>query len=253
MLTPTQEVLKWYRDDEFKVIIVTGDHGYGKSSYANRIIAEIKSKDRQTANWDLQIFKKYLGFHPVNVTDTLLTMEDRDIVFHWDDAGLWLNAMDYQDPFVIAVGKYLQVARTDWASIIFTAIDKDDIFNKLRMLRGAVIVEITKNSDKMHPNRRKVVAYRYWKSRTGSRKGTKNLWEENFNCMVPGNYSVQYPEYVPRPSERQKYNPNVTWGFYGWYYPLRRQYAKLAKQQMREYLKKRHPELWKSRDDFKFD
>lgn len=221
MLEGSAKILRLYEDNEFKVIIVTGDHGYGKSSYANRLIAETYSLDGITANWKLTLFKKHLGFHPVNVVDQWLGMRKRDRAFHWDDAGLWLNAMDYQDAFVIAVGKYLQVARTDWGCLVFTAIDRDDIFSKLRNLRNAIVVEIVKNSDKQHPHRRKAIAYRFWKSRSGSRKGTNNLWEENFNCYVPEK-------------------------FYSWYQPLREKYAYLAKQQMRHFLQKKHKELYAS-------
>jgi len=217
MLFPSNLILKLFEEDEFKVIIITGDHGYGKSSYANQIISEVNSIDGQRRNWNLNIFKDSLGFHPMNVTLRWLRMKNRKTVFHWDDAGLWLNAMDYQDPFVISVGKYLQVARTDWAALIFTCIDKEDVFAKLRNLRSAIVVEIVKHSDKEHPNRRTAFAYEFWKSRTGSKKGTNNLWQEDFNCIMPGNHNETNPEIKNHPSEQDKKNPYITWGFYGWY------------------------------------
>jgi hypothetical protein len=221
MLVASEWVIKLYENNEFKVMIITGDHGYGKSTYANRIISEAYSEDGIHGNWKIELFKKHLGFHPVNVTDHWLGMKKRDKAFHWDDSGLWLNAMDYQDPFVVSVGKYLQVARTDWGCLLFTAIDRDDVFSKLRNVRSAIVVEIIKHSSKKEPYRRKAIAYNFWRSRSGSRKGTNNLWEEDFNCHVPDR-------------------------FYEWYQPLRVKYAYLAKKQMREYLRKKHKDLFKS-------
>ena len=224
MLAGSEWILKLYRDNEFKVIIITGDHGFGKSTYANRLISEVYSKDNVHGNWDITLFKEHLGFHPMNVTEQWLKMKHRDIAFHWDDAGLWLNAMDYQDPFVVSVGKYLQVARTDWACLIFTAIDRDDVFSKLRNLRNAIIIEIIKDSSKREPWRRKAIAYKFWKSRGGSKKGTNTIWEERFNCHVPDS-------------------------FYHWYQPLRAKYSYLAKQQMRDYLRKKHKDIMKYREE----
>ncbi len=240
MLFPSELIRTLWGNDEFKVMIITGDHGYGKSSYANQIISEVYSPDDINRNWRLELFKEHIGFHPMNITLKWLNMKKRDYCFHWDDAGLWLNAMDYQDPFVIAVGKYLQVARTDWAGLIFTCIDRDDIFAKLRNLRRAVVVEIIKHSDKQHPHRRTAIAYEFWKSRSGTQKGTNNLWEEDFNCYMPGNFNPNNPDRIKQPSDKQKKNNFFSWGFYGWYKPLRLKYAYMAKQQMRTFLLKRH-------------
>lgn len=249
MLFPAKLILDLFEDDEFKIIIITGDHGFGKSSYANQIISEVNSVDGVKRNWKLEMFKDSLGFHPMNVTLKWLDMKTRRKVFHWDDAGLWLNAMDYQDRFVVSVGKYLQAARTDWATLLFTCIDKEDVFAKLRNLRSAIVVEIVKNSNWKQPNKRTAFAYEFWKSRTGSKKGTNNLWSENFNCLMPGNYSETNPVIKHNPSKQDKKNPYVTWGFYGWYKPLRIKYAQMAKRQMRDYLVKQHKDIMKYQKD----
>ncbi|GAG78362.1 unnamed protein product [marine sediment metagenome] len=35
MLDGAKRILELYEDDEFKPFIIEGDHGYGKSTYAN--------------------------------------------------------------------------------------------------------------------------------------------------------------------------------------------------------------------------
>jgi len=220
MLAATKKVSELYENDEFKIFIVEGDHGYGKTSYANKIIAEAYSKDNIHKNWDRNLFKRHLGFHPAHVLNDWMSKRKRDIVYHWDDAGLWLNAMDYQDPFVKEVGKYMQTARTDWACIIFSCIDREDIVNKIRSLRHAITIDITKQGcGKATPNRRQATAVTYWKNRTG-KIGFNYEWEEYFDSWVPGTAD----------------DPNT---FYGWYNPLRLEYSTMAKKLMKEKLERK--------------
>jgi len=108
----------------------------------------------------------------------------------------------------------MQTARTDWACIIFTCIDKSDIVNKIRSLRHAIIIDIhKKGKDAEHPNRRCATAISNWQSR-GGRSGFNYVWEEYFNCHMPDN-------------------------FYNWYLPLRLQYSSMAKQLIKDKLEKK--------------
>lgn len=242
MLEGAKRILELFDNDEFKAFIIQGDHGYGKTSYANTLISEVYSKDGVHGNWDIPLFKKHIGFHPKHVIDNWMTKDYRDKVYHWDDAGLWLHSLDYQDPFVKDVGKYMQVVRTDWSCVIFTAISKEDISSKIRSLRNVIIIDITKDgSGPTRPNRRTATAYierKTWKGRPWH----DEQWKEMFDSHVPGNYSKDNPEFVYNPTYEQKKNANVTWGFYGWYKPIRDKYAEMGKARM----KKRaddHPDL----------
>ena len=219
MLAGAQKIIDLYNNNEFKIFIVEGDHGYGKTAYANRLIAEVYHKvmpDGQLKpNWDVNLFKKHLGFHPKHVLDLWMNKRKRDYVFHWDDAGLWLNALDYQDPFVKEVGKYLQVARSDWGCIIFSCIDRDDIVNKVRSLRHAIVIDISKQgSSRIQPNIRTATAITNWKSRDAKKTGFNYVWEERYNCMMP--------------------DP-----FYNWYQPLRNKYSIMAKELIKDKLEKK--------------
>jgi len=206
---------------EFKVIIVTGDHGYGKTAYANRLVGEsigyhLHKKD--VCDWEA--VKTHIGFHPAKVIKLFFSMRSgiRDVCYHWDDAGLWLSNTKHWDLFVQAVGDYLQTERTDWGALIFSCIHKDDIVNKIRNLRHAVIVDIIKNSDEEHPWRRHAYAWDIWKSRTGYKQGVNDLWDESFDCKMP-------PE------------------FFKWYDPIREQYSEMGKKLMWKRLEQKHSDI----------
>lgn len=227
MLAATQKILDLWYNDEFKIFIIQGDHGYGKTTYANRIIAEVYSNPEfgwggngKTSNWNRELFKHHLGFHPAYVLDIWMKKRKRDLVYHWDDTGLWLHSLDWQDPFVKEIGKYMQTARTDWACIIFSCIDRADITSKIRGLRHAITIDITKEgSNKRQPDRRTATAVTYWKNRRG-KTGYNFEWEEMFDSHVPG-------------------DPDDPSTFYGWYNPLRVQYSDMAKRLAKEKLERK--------------
>lgn len=225
VLDATKRVLELYDNDEFEIFVITGKNGYGKSTYANRIIAEVYSLRDQhrwggngrTGNWNTKLFKRHLGYHPHEVKALWDKVRKRDYVFHWDDSGVWLSAYDHQDKYVRDIAKYMQTARTDWACIIFSCIDKKDIISKLRTFKSAVIIDILKDGNKPNSpypseqNLRKARAWHYWTGRLNE-QGTENDWEESFNCHVPDK-------------------------FYSWYKPIREKYTRIAKRQIK-YMKK---------------
>lgn len=220
MLQGAKYILEKFYADEFAPFIVQGSHGYGKSSYANCLIAEVYHKsdlgwggDDVHSNWSIPLFKEHIGFYPQHVLDVWSKKgRKRDAAFHWDDAALWLHSLDFQDPFVKEVGKYMQVVRTDWACIIFTAISKEDIASKIRGLHNAIVIDITKHgSNKKHPYRR--TARAYIERRTHKGHLYKDYqWEDHFNCHVPDS-------------------------FYSWYKPKRDKYCDMAKDRMQIKLK----------------
>ena len=212
MLDGAKFILELFDNDEFKPFLIQGAHGWGKSSYANIIIAEAYSRYNDgIPDWDM--VKKRLGYTPDEVLNMLDSIgeEERWLCFHWDDAGTWLHSLDFQNPFVKQVGKYMQVARTDLACMIFSTISVGDVSSKIRGIRDAIIIDITKDGrDSAHPNRRTARAYierKTWKGRPWK----DYQWEERFNCHVPD-------------------------CFYNYYRPIRAHYARLEKQKAREKL-----------------
>jgi len=224
VLDGAKRIIELMEDDEFKPFIIEGDHGYGKSSYANRLIAEVYSTPEagwggngKRSNWRVDLFKAHMGFHPRAVVKKWKAKRVKDYCFHWDDAGLWLHSLDFQNRFVKNTGKYMQVVRNKWACVMFSAISKEDISGKIRGLRNAIIIEITKEGcSKAQPNRRTAYAYIERKGFKG-RTWKDEQWKEMFNSHVPGSYVVD------RKGQVLEQN-----GFYGWYKPIRDRYSKIA-------------------------
>ena len=206
MLFGAKYILELFDNDEFRPFLIQGGHGFGKTSYANTLIAEVYSRDNGgSPNWD--IVKKRIGYTPEEVLNDLIGIPkgEKWLVYHWDDSGTWLHSLDFQDPFVKSVGKYMHVARTDLACMIFSTISIEDVSSKIRGIPNAIIIDITKDGrDKAHPNRRTARAYikrKTWKGR----EWKDYQWEERFNSHVPDH-------------------------FYSWYKPKRDEYAKQAKE-----------------------
>jgi hypothetical protein len=192
----TRRVQETYDNDEFQIFVIEGAAGVGKTTYADKIIAELYG------SWSIPMFKKHTGFHPRTVLEQWHRKRQRDRCFHWDDAGAWLHSLDYNDPFVKRVGKYLQTARTSWGVIEFTCIDADDLAKKIRAYGSAIKVKITKHSDKEHPYRRIATAKHMEKDWYGQIYWVDD-WEEEFTCRMPDS-------------------------FYRWYTPQRKKYAKMT-------------------------
>lgn len=216
MLEGARFIQDLFDNDEFKPFLIQGGHGFGKTSYANTLIAESYSRyNNDIPDWDM--VKQRIGYDPKEVLDDLdsIPIGERWLVYHWDDAGTWLHSLDFQDPFVKAVGKYMQVARTDLACMIFTSISVEDVSSKIRGIRDAITIDITKDGIKPnspYPSDKNVrTARAYIKRKTWKGREWKDYqWEERFDSHVPGS--------VDRPSS-----------FYGWYKPKRDHYSKQAK------------------------
>lgn len=218
MLAGAKYILELYDNDEFKPFLIQGPHGFGKTSYANTLMAEVFSVNNGgIPDWNK--VKERIGYTPIEVLDVLDSIPngERWYCFHWDDAGTWLHSLDFQDPFVKQVGKYMQVARTDLACMLFSTISVSDVSSKVRGIRDAITIDITKegteskSSEPYRKNRRTARAYilrKTWKGRDWK----DYQWEETFNSHVPNS-------------------------FYSWYKPKRDDYARLEKQKAREKLK----------------
>jgi hypothetical protein len=221
ILEITKRINDLWEDNEFQPIIIEGWNGFGKSAYADNAIAELHSIDGKYGNWDVNVFKKFSGFHPYRVQQKWTARSNLrrrtignkpqfhpfDKAFHWDDAGAWIHALDYNDPYVKYVGKYLQTARTDWGALIFTCIDSEDIAKKVRVFSSGITVKITKEgSNSTHKWTRTAVAKHREKDWYGNIYWVDD-WKESFSC----------------------YMPDV---FYRWYDPIRRRYAEMTKRLM---------------------
>ena len=200
-------IRSWYINDEFRPMIVQGFHGYGKSSFAAYVASEIYG------TWNWSFLKNYIVFHPREFLEKIMKVKQKHPLIIWDDSGYWLNSMDFHNKFVKAVGKYMQVARIDWACIMFTSINASDVIRKVRGIEGRYKIKITKNgSSHLDPHRRTATTYEYWESPDGSQYGETGLYDERFKAWMPGQY-------------------------YDGYLPYRRSFTQQAKRTIRDHIK----------------
>jgi len=182
-------IREWHNNDEFRPIVVQGFHGYGKSSFASYVASEIYG------TWAWSTLKEFIVFHPAEFLKKIMKIKKKHPLIIWDDAGYWLNSMDYQNKFVKAVGKYMQVARLDWACIMFTSINAKDVISKIRGIEGRWKIKVTKKgSGQLTPHRRTAITYEYWQTPDGSQFGETGLHDELFKAWMPPAY---YDGYLP--------------------------------------------------------
>lgn len=236
MLEFTKKILASYYQDECEVYAVYGmPEGIGKSALTLKTFTEIKSRPKpigQNEHWDwnYELVKPLVKFYPRDVVLLCKDMTDRNKRhegFIWDDAGLWLNAMEWHDPFVIAFTKYLNIARTNWAAIVLTTPVLEWVLKKVRSSEGLISVKITKvKGHKTYRGKiREAKAYRKWVHPDRKHHGVATVFSDVFDAMLP--------------------DP-----FYDWYKPIRDRYAAEAVTQMFKSLEEKKGLGWDvSRDE----
>ncbi|MFA5365710.1 MAG: hypothetical protein WC325_11070, partial [Candidatus Bathyarchaeia archaeon] len=138
----TEMINHAYYHDEFQLFIVYAPLGYGKSAYAVKVLSELYNKD-----WEK--VKQYIVFPPKDCVSKCVEMNKtgkREKAIVWDDAGLWLFALQKNDVFVQAVIKYMNVARTNWGAMILTTPTPSWITYKMRNFPQHINVKIIKAS-----------------------------------------------------------------------------------------------------------
>ena len=200
-------IINSFYNDELTLIVIHGKQGFGKSSFASIVLAQVygyikgkeQNPDATEFRYDWNTAKKYFMFQP---RDFLLKSREQKTKAPCccvDDAGLWLNTMDFHDPLVKAVGKFLEVARTKWGAILFTCSDLKQIFTKVRNMPHVYTVRITKiMKGKKQKNRRTAVIYEGWVSEDMKKSGRKIRFFDIYYAEMP---KVFYDWYQPRRAE----------------------------------------------------
>jgi hypothetical protein len=220
MLVTAKLIDDAYYADEFKLFTAYGPLGIGKSAYSLKIGAELYGSYDKV--------KDYLVFHPKEFVEKCFKMSEthrRDKLIIWDDAGLWLFALEFTDPFMHAVMKYMNVARTNWAGMILTTPTPMWVIYKLRNFPQCINIKIIKQtSDKVMEGKPRIAkGYRSWIMPDFKKQGVRLIYEDQFNAMLPHKF------------------------YWDWYKPLRDSYAKdaafLMKRELAKVMKKATAEM----------
>jgi len=200
-------IKKWYYSDEFKPVIVYGQMRIGKSAYALKVAREVYG--------DWEIVKDFIVFKPEEFLEKCMETRHKEPLLIWDDAGLWLFAYDYmRNPLLPAIIKYLNVAGTQWASIIFTTPTTQMLVKRIRSLPHTITVKIIKNKDECRKKLRIARGYVRWVSPDTKKHGVRKIFEDHYDAMLPQD-------------------------FYDWYKPLRQKYVNTALDMIKQILSKK--------------
>ncbi len=225
-LTLARKICRWYLNDQFKAVIIYGDLRIGKSTYALKVMGQVYDYlYGEPLSSELVDF--YMGWHPADVIRRwrgikLIARNKRKIpVYTWDDAGVWLFSLDYHDPLLKAIQRYMNLIGTDMACLIMTTPDPSFILSKIRRLPGLIRIHVkpATSQDKEWPNNADRIAIAYQKSFLPDERKfyMRKLWIDRFRAVLPDD-------------------------IYDYYTPIREKYTEMAKEMMWEALIKKAEE-----------
>lgn len=214
----SEKILEWFYNDELGIVIIHGQQGYGKSTYATISCAEVYGHDinnsRFCYNWEA--VKKHIVWHPEHFIKISKKIPDRrnplykvhpqsrkkEPMLLWDDAGYFLNSMKWNDKFCIEVGRYLEVARPRWGAIIFTCSHQQQILSKIRNIPHSWSIPIKKRATpkrgqpkyKWSSDNRMARLHKSWCSEDMKKSGKKGKECDFFKARMPGRYDPVYPD-----------------------------------------------------------
>ena len=216
----TKKVMNaFYPPEEFYIFITYAPLGYGKSTYNIKVGVEILKKVYHLTDKEAwEKIKEFIVFHPrqffQKITDISNSGYGRVPFINWEDMGLWLYALDWQNPFLEAFIKYLNVARTHLACLMGSTPSPEWVLAKLRRFPACYTVRIQKlNTEQSLTNvmtwKRLAVGFKFWLHADLKHSGVRKVFEDDFDCRMPND-------------------------FFEWYKPLRDAYEDLALKLLNE-------------------
>lgn len=210
---------KCYYFDKFLGMTVEGVQRVGKTSYTCKCLAQangdwewdkdaVGSKRLVCVKSNFEAVKRWVVFLPKEFLNLVFNYgEEKQRAVIWDDAGFWLFALDWYEPFVKAVSRYSQLCGTQFAALIMTTPDKRLISTKvLDALPKMKVCEIVEHGRETYYYRPRIArVYEKWTWADGKRGGVKKKWEDHFNAFLPDD-------------------------FYDWYFPKRKGYLEEGKK-----------------------
>ena len=187
-----------YHLDDFYGIIVTGRQRIGKSSYVCQGLAEALGE------WEYkpvpfcavpdysERMRRWLTFPPEEFIDLTLSLgvgkKERAVI--WDDAGFWLFVLDWYEPFVKTVAKYIQLAGRQFGFLLFTSPSQGMISSKvLDAMPELYVCKIVKEEkDNPHRKPRLATVYERWDYPDGRKGGVRKRWKDHYNAILPDDF-----------------------------------------------------------------
>lgn len=217
----TNKVLDaFYPPEEFYIFIIYAPLGFGKSAYSIKAGVQILMRVYHLSEAEAwEKIKQFVVFHPSQFFQKILEIQKagyyRIPFLIWEDMGLWLYAMDWNNPFMEGFIKYLNVARTHLGALVGSTPSPEWVLRKLRRFPSAYTVRVQKTDG--HSNRtggktawkRYAFGFKFWLHADLKHSGVRKLWRDEFDCRMPEE-------------------------FFKWYKPLRDSYEDLALQLLQE-------------------
>lgn len=219
------EINQAYYFDAFMAQVIEGRQRIGKSSYGSKAMAQAFGewtlenvngvKEPRCVKSNFEEVKPWMTFLPKEYLQIIMDVVEKERGLILDDAGIWLYSLDWYDPFVKSVNKWMQVGGTRFGTLLMTTPNKRLISGKvLEALPDLKVCRISKiGYDSLYSRPRLARVYEVWDYPDGKRGGVKTMWEDKFNAMLPNDY-------------------------YAWYKPKREQYVDVALRLMQSDLVK---------------
>jgi len=229
-LISSKMILKAYRHYDYFGLLVYGPLRCGKSSYVIQLLAEVygilKNKDwkkmvrkpwDEWKKWALEntelkwdAWKERMVFEPKDFVHKVAeeNIKQRPLLV-WDDAGFWLSHYGYHHPFVKTVADYLNVAASDWSSLVFTTPNPKWVLTHVRRLPGGHTGRISKDTgDPGAWHLRYLRAYQGWIAPDMKKEGVRTVFQDNFRVVLPDKVFNEYDKvrrgYARRGKERMR-------------------------------------------------
>lgn len=207
--------LSWYirtahKLDDFFGVIIEGVQRIGKTSFSSQVGAEVLGEwdVYSVKKWNMDVpavgcvkpnyeaVKKCMVFLPREFLDRVVGLERgiKEPMLIWDDAGFWLYALDWYEPFVKAVNKYIQLAGRQFACLLFTTPSSKLISSKVleAMPELCKAIIIKQGFDSPRKKLRQARFYQHWNYPDGTKGGVYLYWIDRFNAILPDDYYHWY-------------------------------------------------------------
>jgi len=186
-------------------MVIEGKQRIGKTSYVSQGMAEAHGEwsynpFRECVKKEFgQEMRKWITFPPEEFLDVILdvgiTEKHRAIL--WDDAGFWLFVLDWYDPFVKTVAKYIQLAGRQFGCVLFTTPSQKLMSGKVLdampdLLVCKVVHDWEKGEDTGKVRPRLASIYERWDYPDGKKGGVRKRWRDRFNAILPDEYFAWY-------------------------------------------------------------